>query len=160
MNQLKFRCWNKETKQMLYDGFVIRCGCDNKGAEILETPNAAQNSVISEIMNDQWASYSLIDWSNFYSLENLITMQATGTQDIDGKDLYDGDIVETWKFTTGETSKRVIVWNKVRCGFRLYTIDHYNRNIHNSPQSMVNVTTIKLLGNITTVVLNQLDFLN
>lgn len=84
----------------------------------------------------------------FASFDNVEIMQCTGIKDKTGKLIYEGDIVRTWKFSTGITKLSVIVWNEARCGFRLYDKDKYLRNIHNSPQSMVNVTTIEVLGNI------------
>ena len=77
---------------------------------------------------------------------NLI--QSAGIEDENKKLIYEGDIVETWKFSTGRTEKKVVVWNDARCGCRLVDIFLYNREILDCPQSMVNVTTIKVLGNI------------
>lgn len=79
---------------------------------------------------------------------NCELMQSTGRKDNDGKLMYEHDIVETWKFSTGETARKVIAWCPDRCGFRLYSIDHIKRKILNCPQSMVNVTTLKVLGNM------------
>ena len=80
--------------------------------------------------------------------EDLILMQCTGRKDERGELIYEKDIVRTWKFSTGRTQLSVVVWNEARCGFRLYDIDKYLRDIHCSPQSMVNVTTIEIRGNV------------
>lgn len=94
MNRLKFRVWDREKHRLLYDGFVIRSGEDNKGAEVYEIPTAYQNQKIGEVMNDTDACYSLIDWTSFYGLENLEVMQCTGFHDCEGNLIYEGDILE------------------------------------------------------------------
>lgn len=84
----------------------------------------------------------------FTKIDTDKLFQCTGLRDKTGKLIYEKDIVRTWKFSTGITKLSVIVWNEARCGFRLCDIDNYQRNIHRYPQSMVNVTTIEVLGNI------------
>lgn len=123
-DRFKFRVWNKEEKRFINFG-------DMPNREI-------------EFNFDPKDNYFLIECDpGKYNIQ-----QHTGIFDINDKPIYEGDIVETWKFKTDITQLSVIVWNEARCGFRLYDIDKYLRDIHNSPQSMVNVTTIEVVGNV------------
>lgn len=66
MRKIKFRAWNKDTKEMLYENFGGgRLDCD---------------------LND--SLYSLCSKNSDY-----ILMQYTGIKDKNGKEIYEGDIV-------------------------------------------------------------------
>lgn len=119
MLRKQFRVWDKSTKKMLYDGFVLRHGnppsedmyklwnssnlelglppykrpeYSHCHAEPIETPDKEQLDEIRGTMHDGSADYSLIDWSNFY-FENYITMQATGLHDKSGQLIWEYDLL-------------------------------------------------------------------
>ena len=123
MSRLQFRVWNKDKKEMMYSGFVVRHGnpiseehwkmLSNgflgepypysngdgegfyQGAEPLEELTIQQQEQIEKIMSDfGGAYYSLIDFSNFYAVENWITMQSTGFHDCTGHIIFEDDILE------------------------------------------------------------------
>lgn len=123
-DRFKFRFWHKPTKKML------------------ECYGFNEHYTFANTLDGIGTEY------NPCSTKVCILLQCTGLKDKNGKLIYEGDIVRTWKFSTGITQLSVIVWNEARCGFRLYDIDKYLRDIHTSPQSMVNVTTIEVIGNI------------
>ena len=91
---MKFRVWDKQAQKMLYDGFILRAGNDIEGAELIEEITEEQNAQVCKITKDETATYSLIDWSNHYSLENLIVMMNTGFKDKNSKDIFEGDVVD------------------------------------------------------------------
>ena len=130
MLRKQFRVWDKIKEEMLYKGFVMRDGnpwdweydpYNSKqseyswcNAEPLEEPTLEQRESINKIMGDETASYSLIDWSNFYSSSAYIEMQATGMHDRDGKLIWEMDLLKHEKtgiVSTVEWYYCNFIWN-------------------------------------------------
>ncbi len=105
MNKLKFRAWNKIEKVM----YNWKDQCDM----ILDA--------IPIDMGDEWT-------------EQCIVMQCTGTKDKNGKEIYEGDIVDF----NGTIDS--IVWHEADAGF--VGAKHTNRFIFHWCDS------IKVIGNI------------
>lgn len=98
MREFKFRSFCKDTNQMLYEVQKNYNGCIDDFIAMLS-------------LNDEYE-----------------IMQYTGKKDLNGKDIYEGDIVkcysrEKWAIETGVDSKLVlygtgeVVWFESECGF-------------------------------------------
>lgn len=116
--RLQFRVWDKHKNKMLYSNFVIRHGNPPNmdpeyvesmlkigqriedqdtgimGAEPLQTPISMEiNDKITELMNDYAGTWSLIDWSNWYGLDNYKVMQCTGFRDEKSNLIWEDDVL-------------------------------------------------------------------
>lgn len=153
--RLQFRVWDKEKQEMLYNNFIVRDGnppsqefydkqnslhpdskivrpeISHAHAEPLEHPDLKQDSEINKIMGDEFASYSLIDWSNFY-FQNYVTMQCTGFHDKNNQLIWEGDLLKfgnlvhvvQWYYSS-------FIWNgQMIADFRDY--DEYGNEIINN----------------------------
>lgn len=110
--EIKFRAWSEEHKQMAYFG---------EPDIITDSPTTYLSfplygwSPTNKHENNKYSNS--IDTDREYGTAPVL-MQYTGTKDIYGRDVYDGDIV---KYTDGRTNREVVAWVEWRNGmFRIH----------------------------------------
>ena len=95
MNEIKFRAWNKEEKEIIKALTLLNL-CDRVSASLALLGGEKKN-------NDLF--------------DHLIFMQYTGLKDKNGKEIYEGDIVE-YKFREDlDEIQEEVKWEKDDTGF-------------------------------------------
>jgi len=122
MRQIKFRAWDKKTKEYFH---------------ISELWNSGTNP---ECFNfDGWTD----NFGNNGRLKDIVIEQFTGLTDVNGKDIYDGDIVRCKNEYQGtDYTGKVMFFNGGFCvwtgGFRNYVwedmIPEIIGNVHENPK--------------------------
>lgn len=103
MREIKFRVWDKETKNI----------CEVRNIDF-----------ISEMVQIKYqANYGVRE------LENVILMQFTGLQDENGVDIYEGDILIYQHMFVDKKSVSEVIWNEKYSGFASYVEDDERRYI-------------------------------
>lgn len=121
MREIKFRCWDKENKEML-------------DVEYLHWDDCTREFSIRTTM-----------YTDYFDIEDMILMQYVGLKDENGKEVYEGDILE--KIYTDYNDKeflreKYLVQNNI-CGWEL-------RNLKKpkSHRSFQLLKGCKIIGNI------------
>ena len=131
--QIKFRAWDDGNKVMHSDFQYINSYSegDNKGSDWIVFKSDKQK------LGDKPHPFE-----NPYFMEQLKIMQYIGLQDLNNKDIYEGDIVE-YRDMYGHTKKRIIKWNNEFAKFDAYYDCNYTKidrffvvagNIYESPE--------------------------
>lgn len=119
MREIKFRAWDSARKEMIATGFHV----------------IGEVTMFSVI--EQWLSEHPIEGKGILErLADVVILEFTGMQDSEGKDIYEGDILE------GTISKwKVVFKNGCFLLEELYSIDFLT-------MFEANFKVIKIIGNI------------
>ena len=129
MRKIKFRAWDKESQKIYY---VVTLDTESVYGKC-EVPiiRVKTGKMLDEYQPEYKTVYD-------YTL-----MQYTGLKDKNGKEIYEGDIVENTTQTVYLGDKFEVVWNKNYAGYQLMS-NGFTSNI----PLIQNFMSYKVIGNI------------
>jgi len=122
MKEIKFRFWDKNEKIFVQrPGNVVMLG-DGK------------------IFND-WREFE-----DYVESESLIIMQYTGLKDMNGKEVYEGDMVldHSWLYPREEDAI-IVSWDEKKCGFVPFNFYNSRLDVYKAEECLYNY---EVIGNI------------
>lgn len=132
--EIKFRAWDKADKVMREVYGLLYPKISNHGNR--------DKFMVNMHCSDYEGSKAIILSDFERPLDEVELMQFTGLLDKNGKEIYEGDIIETRVSGKSGSAIKAVIWNTKYCGFNIKDDEELEReiigNIYENPELLTN----------------------
>lgn len=126
--EIKFRAWDEGNKKMHTNVFFLKTGDNGNDWIVFSSEQQRHKTEGNKIVFD-----------NPYFSQQIILMQFTGLHDKNGKEIYEGDILQLWPEETKDQLRAIVIFEDGAFQYQYitktqspdkYRFEHHKMNCH------------------------------